>query len=59
MWGYPVTPLLFVLFALWFVLNTLITRPVSSSASALIMAAGVAAYYVWSKPGASRNQPDR
>jgi len=54
MWGYPVTPLLFVLFALWFVLNTLITRPVSSSASALIMAAGVAAYYVWSRPGAGR-----
>jgi hypothetical protein len=39
MWGYPVTAILFVLFALWFVINTLLTRPVSSSASAGIMVA--------------------
>jgi basic amino acid/polyamine antiporter, APA family len=53
MWGYPATALLFVLFALWFVINTLLTRPVSSSASAAIIAAGVAAYFVWSRKGAS------
>ena len=41
MWGYPVTALLFVLFAFWFVINTLLTRPVSSSVSVAIMAAGV------------------
>jgi APA family basic amino acid/polyamine antiporter len=58
MWGYPVTPLLFVLFALWFVLNTLISRPVSSSASALIMAAGVAAYFVWNRTGAGKLNDD-
>ena len=40
MWGYPVTALLFVLFAFWFVINTLLTRPVSSSVSVAIMAAG-------------------
>ena len=51
MWGYPVTALLFVLFALWFVINTFLTRPVSSFASAAIMAAGVVAYFVWSRKG--------
>lgn len=49
MWGYPVTPLLFVLFALWFVINTLLTRPASSSVSAGMIAAGMAAYFVWSR----------
>jgi APA family basic amino acid/polyamine antiporter len=53
MWGYPVTAVLFVLFALWFVINTLLTRPVSSSVSAAIMAAGLAAYFVWNRHGAS------
>ena len=48
-WGYPVTVLLFVLFALWFVLNTFVTRPVSSSASAGMMMAGAAVYFVWSR----------
>ena len=53
MWGYPVTALLFVLFALWFVVNMLLTRPVSSFASAGIMAAGVVAYWVWRGQGAA------
>jgi APA family basic amino acid/polyamine antiporter len=52
MWGYPVTAILFVLFALWFVINTLVTRPVSSSVSAGIIAAGVAAYFIWRRTGA-------
>jgi len=52
MWGYPVTALLFVLFALWFVVNTLLTRPASSSASAGMIAAGMAAYFIWSRKGA-------
>ena len=47
MWGYPYTALLFVVFALWFVINTFVTRPVSSSAGALIMAGGVAASFAW------------
>lgn len=47
MWGYPFTALLFVLFAAWFVINTFVSRPLSSAAGAAIMAAGVAAYFVW------------
>jgi len=52
MWGYPFTPMLFVLFALWSVINTFVTRPTSSLAGMGIIAAGGAAYFVW-KRGAS------
>jgi hypothetical protein len=57
MWGYPVTALLFILFALWFVINTFVTRPVASSASAGLIAVGLAAYFIWSRSGASRPAP--
>jgi APA family basic amino acid/polyamine antiporter len=49
MWGYPLTPLLFSLFALWFVANTFITRPASSLAGTLIIAVGVPIYYLWKR----------
>ena len=57
MWGYPVTALLFILFALWFVINTLVTRPVASSASAGLIAVGLVTYFIWSRSGASRTAP--
>jgi APA family basic amino acid/polyamine antiporter len=47
LWGYPVTPLLFVAFAGWFVLNTLIERPVSSLGGSILVASGIPVYYVW------------
>jgi len=47
MWGYPLTPLLFTLFALWFVVNTFLTRPRSSLVGALIVASAVPTYYLW------------
>ena len=47
MWGYPVAPWLFIAFALWFVLNTLITRPGPSLVGSLIMASGVPVYFIW------------
>jgi len=53
MWGYPFTPLLFVVFALWFVINTFVTRPLPSSAGALIVVAGVAAYFLWKRSSVS------
>ena len=50
MWGYPVTALLFVLFALWFVLILLFNPPgFLDSVSAAIMAAGLAAYFLWNR----------
>jgi APA family basic amino acid/polyamine antiporter len=49
MWGYPLSSLLFVFFALWFVVNTFVTRPGPSLAGALIIAGGVPIYYLWKK----------
>jgi APA family basic amino acid/polyamine antiporter len=48
-WGYPWAPLLFVAFAGWFVVTTLVARPASSIAGIGIMAAGVPMYYFWRK----------
>ncbi len=47
MWGYPVTPLVFVVVAIWFVANTLISKPGTSSIGLAIVASGVPAYYGW------------
>ncbi len=55
MWGYPVSPLLFTLFALWFVGNTLWTRPGPSLIGALIIAAGVPVYFLWRRAGHARD----
>ena len=55
MWGYPLSPLLFAVFSLWFVSNTLVTRPGPSLAGALIIASGIPIYYVW-KSRAARQQ---
>jgi APA family basic amino acid/polyamine antiporter len=51
LWGYPITPLLFVAFAGWFVLNTLIERPVSSLAGSILIASGIPVYYAWRRKG--------
>ena len=45
--GYPLSPLLFALFALWFVVNTFVSRPGPSLAGALIIAGAVPVYYLW------------
>jgi APA family basic amino acid/polyamine antiporter len=49
MWGYPVTPLLFLGVAVWFLGNMLITRPVPSLAALGLIAAGIPAYFWWSR----------
>jgi APA family basic amino acid/polyamine antiporter len=47
MWGYPVTPLLFLAVTLYFVGNTLITRPWPSLAGLALIATGVPVYFFW------------
>ncbi len=47
MWGYPFTPFAFAAVAFWFVINTIITTPVSSVIGLAIVAAGVPVYYIW------------
>jgi APA family basic amino acid/polyamine antiporter len=46
MWGYPITPLLFVIVAVAFIANSLTTRPGTLAAFGLI-AAGVPVYFLW------------
>ena len=58
MWGYPLSPLLFTLFALWFVVNTFWTRPGPSLIGALIVAGGVPVYFLWRRTtGWARGSP--
>ncbi|HTB14237.1 MAG TPA: amino acid permease [Bryobacteraceae bacterium] len=47
MWGYPVTPFLFLGIALWFLGNMVVTRPIPSLAALGLIAAGVPVYFVW------------
>jgi APA family basic amino acid/polyamine antiporter len=49
MWGYPVTPILFLAITAWFLMNMLRTRPVPSLASLVLIATGVPVYFVWTR----------
>jgi APA family basic amino acid/polyamine antiporter len=49
MWGYPVTPLLFLGIALWFLGNMLVTRPIPSLAGLGLIATGVPVYFIWQR----------
>ncbi len=51
MWGYPVTPVLFLAITAWFVGNMLWTRPIPSLAGAALIATGVPVYFVWARRG--------
>lgn len=55
MWGYPLTPLLFLAITGWFVINMLITRPVPSLVGLALIATGIPVYFIWARqPAASR-----
>jgi APA family basic amino acid/polyamine antiporter len=47
MWGYPVTPVVFIAIALWFVGNTILSKPGPSLMGLLLISAGVPVYYFW------------
>jgi APA family basic amino acid/polyamine antiporter len=49
MWGYPVTPILFIAITVWFLVNMLWTRPVPSLASLILIASGIPVYFVWAR----------
>jgi APA family basic amino acid/polyamine antiporter len=49
MWGYPVTPLLFLAVAAWFLINTLITRPAPALAGLAFIVSGVPVYFLWAR----------
>lgn len=47
MWGYPVTPLVFIGITVWILANMLVTRPGASFAGLGLMLTGVPAYLIW------------
>jgi basic amino acid/polyamine antiporter, APA family len=49
MWGYPVTPALFVGITCWFLVNMLMTRPLPSVAGLLLIATGIPVYFLWAR----------
>jgi APA family basic amino acid/polyamine antiporter len=49
MWGYPVTPILFLLITAWFLGNMIVTRPVPSLAGLGLILTGVPIYFVWAR----------
>jgi basic amino acid/polyamine antiporter, APA family len=49
MWGYPVTPALFLAITGWFLVNALRTRPIPSLAGLLLIATGIPVYFVWTR----------
>jgi APA family basic amino acid/polyamine antiporter len=51
MWGYPVTPVLFLGVTLWFLGNMLLTRPGPAFAGLGLMLTGVPAYAMWRRYG--------
>jgi APA family basic amino acid/polyamine antiporter len=55
MWGYPVTPALFVAITSWFLVNMLKTRPLPSVAGLLLIASGIPVYFLWAR---RRNQAE-
>jgi APA family basic amino acid/polyamine antiporter len=49
MWGYPITPVLFLAITCWFLVNMILTRPIPSGAALLLIASGVPAYLLWNR----------
>ena len=45
--GYPVIPLIFVLVALWLIINTLVNRPVESVAGLVLIVLGLPLYFYY------------
>jgi APA family basic amino acid/polyamine antiporter len=48
-WGYPWTPLIFLLAAIALTVNLWTVRPVRSTIGLLVIVAGIPFYYRWSK----------
>ena len=53
-WGYPLTPLIFIAFAAWLVVSTVIATPRDSAVGAGLILLGLPGYYYWRRAGAGR-----
>ncbi len=56
-WGYPVTPILFVGFALWLVGSTIVAAPVDAAIGLGMIVLGVPVYFYWKSDRRSDGQP--
>lgn len=50
-WGYPVVPIIFILFAIWLMVNTIVEAPRDAAIGAGIMLSGLPIYFYWKKKG--------
>jgi basic amino acid/polyamine antiporter, APA family len=57
-WGYPVTPILFIVFSVWLVVNTAKENPADTLMSALLIVAGLPLYW-WHKATALTPRPSQ
>jgi APA family basic amino acid/polyamine antiporter len=48
-WGYPITPLVFIAIVAWYVINTLIQRPAETAVGVALTLAGVPFYLYWTR----------
>jgi APA family basic amino acid/polyamine antiporter len=55
-WGYPVTPIIFILFSIWLVANTIIEAPRDAAIGAGIILTGLPVYFYWKKKS-NENRP--
>jgi amino acid transporter len=46
-WGYPLTPILFIVFAVWLVANTIMETPKDSAIGAGLILLGLPGYFYW------------
>ena len=57
-WGYPVTPLIFVVITFWFVLNTLKEKPLQAWAGLTFVLVGIIIYIFFKSFGKKENQKE-
>ncbi|MDZ7360799.1 MAG: amino acid permease [candidate division KSB1 bacterium] len=48
-WGYPFVPIIFILFAIWLVINTIMEAPHDAAIGAGIMLSGLPVYFYWKR----------
>lgn len=53
-WGYPLTPIVFILFSLWLVANTAREEPRSTAEGAALILTGLPFYWWWRRKAAAR-----
>ncbi|HYL22206.1 MAG TPA: amino acid permease, partial [Gemmatimonadales bacterium] len=56
-WGYPITPIVFILFSAWLVINTAREEPRSTAEGAALILAGLPLYWWRRRAAATRAQP--